>query len=65
MHNRFTLYLATFSLGHIIRPKVMDPSVMRQMMGKDASPASYFLLIKYRNSATSLQTKNTFPLIGH
>lgn len=24
----------------------MDPSVMRQMMGKDAAPASYFLFVK-------------------
>lgn len=43
----------------------MDSSVMRQMMGKDAAPASYFLLVKNGNSATSLQTKNTFPLTGH
>lgn len=43
----------------------MNPSLIREMMGKDATPASYFLLVKNGNSATSPQTKNTFPLTGH
>lgn len=43
----------------------MDPSVMRKLMGKDAAPASYFLLVKNGNSATSLQSENRFPLTGH
>lgn len=43
----------------------MNPSLMREMMGKDATPASYFLLVKNGKSATAPQTKNTFPLTGH
>lgn len=59
------IYLVTFSLAHINRHTLMDPSVMRRIMRKDAVPASYFLLVKNGNSSTSLQTKNTFPLTGH
>lgn len=48
-------------LAHNNRHTLIDTSAMRQMMGKDAASASYFLLVKNGNSATSPLTQNTFP----
>lgn len=59
------IYLEVFSLAHINRRTLMDTSTMKQMMGKDAASAFYFLLVKNGNSATSLLTENTFLLTGH
>lgn len=58
----FTCYGGVFT--HIERCfpwLVMRQTAMRQMMGKDAASAFYFLLVKNGNSATSLLTENTFP----
>lgn len=58
----FYIYIySNVFLAHNNRHTLIDTCAMRQIMGKDAASASYFLLVKNGNSATSPLTQNTFP----